>query len=1190
MLLSNAALKNRTTVLVLIILIAAAGIVSYVTLPREAAPDVKIPFILVNTVQDGVSPEDIENTITKEIEPELAGLKGLKEFTSTSAEGMSLIMIEFHPDVEIEDALQRVRDKVDIAKKELPDGAEEPVVSEINIAEMPIMMINVSGPISPVRLKAIAERLEDEIESVPGVLGVDIHGALEREIRIEMDPDRVAAYGLTLTELLALIPSENVNVSAGGLETEGTKFNVRVPAEFRNPEQVDRLLLAVRDGKPIYLSDVARVRDTFKDRLSYSRLDGRPSITVAVRKRVGENVVAIAARVKAILAEFRKLAPLGVEFNVVMDHSRDIDMMVSDLENNIVTALVLVLAVLVLVMGLRTSMIVACAIPLSMLMSFAIIQALGITLNMIVLFSLILALGMLVDNAIVIVENVYRHRQMGCGRIEAATRGTAEVAWPVIASTATTLAAFSPLLFWPGMMGEFMSYLPLTVIIVLSSSLFVALIISPVICSVFLRAVPVRASDGADHWLVRGYRRLLTAALAHRTMTLLLAVLVLAGVGVVFGKRMRGVELFPDIDPREAVINIRSAQGTNIRRSDALARQVERQVELHRANQQAATDNIKHVVANVGSASGNILFGGETGPHMGNLTVIFPDFEDRKRPSADTIKEIRKGLTWIAGPEIKVEKQKEGPPTGAAVTVRIIGEDLKKLEQYSELAKELIANVPNLVNLRSDLEAARPELRFRVDRERAMLLGVNTRIVGQFLKTQIFGSEVGKFRQFNEDFDITIRLPESQRVKIEDLLRLRVPNNRGQAVPLSSLGTFTYAPGLGTIHRIDQKRVVTLTADVEGRLGPAVLADAQRWLDPLGYSPLIAADIRDWNKLCTRLATEGRQDRAGPARRIWQRLDRGSAFWFLGKDNKVKPLIEKIAGGQTAGKEDKSRILAALNKVLKDRDLYHLDDFRAAALPDEANALVEKLDRGKLTGPQLERLNRLLLEAGLPGLVAQRRRLELPPGCEIRYAGEKEEQDKAWVFLLKAFVFALLLIVGILVTQFNTLSVPLIIMTTVILSTIGVFVGLLALDLPFGIVMTGVGVISLAGIVVNNAIVLLDYTRRLQKQGMDLIAATVQAGATRLRPVLLTAATTILGLLPMVAGVGLDIHTLRFFTKSESSQWWRSMATAVIFGLAFATVLTLVVVPSLYVMLYRLAARCGFGGLERTGEQTEPDI
>ncbi len=492
MFLSNAAIKNRTTVFVLVFGLIVAGAMSYISLPLESAPDVKIPYILITTVHPGVSPADIENTITNEIEEKLSGLKGMKEFKSTSSEGLSQIVVEFHSDVEIDNALQRVKDKVDLARPELPkntDDPVEPVVNEINLAERPIMFVSMSGGISQATMKLIAEDLEDEIETIPGVLAVDLLGVLEREIVVEADLDRIVAYGIPVDRFFRAVAGENVNQSAGGLETEGVKFNVRVPAEFEKPREFFDLPLGTRGGKPIYLSDVARVRDRFKDRTTISRLDGQTSVTLAIRKRVGANIVDIAGRVKAILREAKKRVPGGLSFEITMDESDQIKMMVRDLENNILTALVLVVVVLVIVMGIRTSLIVATVIPLSMLMSFAIIQALGMTLNMVVLFSLILALGMLVDNAIVIVENIFRHMEMGYDRMEAAMKGVAEVAWPVIASTATTLAAFTPLLFWPGIMGDFMKYLPMTVMIVLGSSLFAALVVNPVICSVFARAV-----------------------------------------------------------------------------------------------------------------------------------------------------------------------------------------------------------------------------------------------------------------------------------------------------------------------------------------------------------------------------------------------------------------------------------------------------------------------------------------------------------------------------------------------------------------------------------------------------------------------------------------------------------------------------------------------------------------------------
>jgi multidrug efflux pump len=1031
MILTDFAIRNRTTVAVLGVIIVLLGSFSYIMLPREAFPDIPIPFIMITTAYEGVSPEDIESSVTMKIEKELTGIRGVKEVRSSSAEGISLISVEFTPDVPPEVALQRVRDRVDLAKGQLPREVEDPVIREINLAEFPIMNISISGDVSPFQLKAIADALQDQLEMVPGVLRADVQGALEREIRLEMDPDRVAQYNLTIPEILALIPSENVNISAGGLETPGTRFNVRIPAEFVSPEEVDHLLLAVRNGRPIYLSDVATVRDTFKDRTSYSRLNGVDNVTVSVQKRVGANVVHVSDYVRAVVDRAQQEVPGAVQFSIVFDMSKYIRNTVSDLENNVAAALILVVAVLVLFMGWRPSTIVAMIIPLSMLATFVLIQALGYTLNMIVLFSLILMLGMLVDNAIVIVENIYRHMQLGYKRIEAARLGAREVAWPVITSTFTTICAFLPLMFWPGIMGDFMKYLPITLTVGLLCSLFVGLVFNPVISSIW--AGRARQRQQRDHWFLRGYRRVLHLGLMNTGMTLFLAVCLLVGMAILYGKIGRGVEFFPQGDPERAFVSVRAPQGTHIRETDRIVREIERRIQPY-------TPWIENVITNVGTASAGFdLVASTGGPHLANVTLVFYDFAIRERPSAEIIAEIRQAVADIPGAEIKVEREQEGPPTGAPVTVRIIGEDFKRLEQLSDQARRMIADVPNLVNLRSDLEATRPELAFVVDRRVASLLGVDPLTVGNFLRMAIFGSKVGTYREFNEEYDITVRLPLKDRVNVDDLYRLQVPTPTGESVPLISLGQFEYQGGFGTINRVNQNRVVTLTADTEGRLSSAVLADVQ-------------------------------------------------------------------------------------------------------------NRLAE---------------------------------LRLPSGYEIRYAGEQETQQESQEFLGRAFVIAILLITLVLVIQFNSILVPIIIMTTVVLSLIGALLGLLVTRLPFGVIMSGVGVISLAGVVVNNAIVLLAYTRQLQSQGMDLIAAAEEAGLTRLRPVLLTAATTIIGLMPMAIGISYDFHTFSWALRSESAQWWRNMAVVVMFGLAFATVLTLVVVPSLYVMLtrasLRVRARLGFG-------------
>jgi len=1028
MLLTDVAIKNRTTIAVLTLIIILLGGSSYLTLPREAFPDIPVPYILVTTPYEGVSPEDIETSVTMKIEKELKGVRGAKEITSSSSEGLSMISVEFTPDVPSDEALQRVRDRVDLAKGDLPDEAQEPVIKEINLAEMPIMTISISGDVSPVQLKVIADQLQDEIETVPGVLKVDILGALEREIRLEFDPDRVASYNLTLPEILALIPSENVNISAGGLETKGTKFNVRVPAEFVSPEEVDHLVLTLRNGKPIYFSDVATVRDTFKDRTTYSRLNGIDNVTLSVQKRVGANGVFISDYIKKIVDEAGRQIPGSVQFDITFDMAKYIRSMVADLENNILSALILVTGVLLIFLGWRPSTIVAMIIPLSMLITFFLVQMLGYTLNMIVLFSLVLVLGMLVDNAIVVVENIFRHLQLGYSRTEAAILGAREVAWPVTTSTFTTVCAFFPLMFWPGIMGDFMQYLPITLSLGLLASLFVGLVINPTICSIWAKRPPEKRKT--DHWFTRGYRSFQQVGLANPGTTLLVAFCLLAGVCILYYKIGQGTEFFPEGDPERAMIDVRAPQGTNIQETDRIVRLIEDRLTPYHPW-------IKHIVTNVGSSAsaGMDLMASAGGPHLGGITLVFHDYAERQRPSTEVIAEIRRAVADISGAEITVEREEDGPPTGAPVTVRIIGEDFKTLERLSNEAYRIISGVPNIVNLQSDLEATRPEIAFTVNRRKAMMLGVNTAVVGNFLKTAIFGSEVGTYRQFNDEYDITVRLPLSDRADFDDLYRLKIPNALGNAVALSSLGTFAYQGGFGTINRIDQKRVVTLTADAEGRLSSEVLKDVQSALDGM----------------------------------------------------------------------------------------------------------------------------------------------DLPMGYEIEYAGEQEEQQESSVFLGKAFGIAVLLVTLVLVIQFNSLMVPFIIMTTVVLSLIGALTGLLICHLPFGIIMTGIGIISLAGVVVNNAIVLLAYTRQLQSKGMDLIEAAAEAGVTRLRPVLLTAATTIIGLIPMAVGISFDFHTFTLNTKSESSQWWANMAVVVIFGLGFATILTLVVVPSLYVMLSKIGLRLGIG-------------
>ena len=1077
MIVSDTAVKNRTSVIVLVIIILIAGTYCYLALPRESAPDITIPNVFVSTNYKGVAAEDIETAITVEIEKKLKGLDGVKKIHSISTEGLSRINIEFTTDTDIDDALQKVRDKVDEAKNELPtDLEDDPAVFEVNISELPIVVFSLSGSCGITCLKEIADDLADDIEAIPGVLEVEVTGGLEREIRIEVEPDKLAYYRIPITQFQQVVASENLNTSGGAITLGDGRYQLRIPGEFDTPDDMFNLVVTSFDGRPIYLKDLATVVDDFKEETSRSRLNGQKAVSLSVKKRSGENIIAITDQIDALIAEVQPTWPRGTRITKRMDFAKDIRLMVADLENNILSGLILVVVVLFFVLGFRNAVLVGLAIPFSMLLSFTILYALGITLNMVVLFSLTLALGMLVDNAIVIVENIYRYMEQGVARIPAAMKATSEVAYPVIGSTLTTLAAFFPLIFWPGIMGEFMSYLPITLVITLSSSLVVALIINPALGAIFLRvkgAVPgENAAETAEQVaaageqpvkisgrLLKGYAGLLGSALNHKISVILIAFAFLVLLGQFWLLRVgleTPTEFFPDVDPKSAYINIEPPEGADLEYTDLLARTIEMKVAGHTGENlngaepipedvyrsafrmvehrtpggavyegPSDLDNIEHIYAkSVQIAGGPSGFESNLPNHIG---VQFIDYADRKRAAADSIQIIRRRIQGIAGARLTVAKQEEGPPTGPPVNIEISGDDMHVLGRLAAQVRGVISAVPIIKDIQDDYAEGLPSIRVNVDRQRAALFGLTTSTLGFALKTAYNGLEISTFREGDEDYDITVKLAETDRRDIEVLRKLMIPTPAGQLVPLTTLADIDYASNLGDVTRINHNRVVTVKAEVDETRMPTTVARAK------------AADL--------------------------------------------------------------------LSK------------------------------------------------------------LPLPSGYKITFTGESEEEQEAQAFLSKAFVIALCLIFLILVTLFNSAGQPLIIMTSVILSLGGAFLGLAVFKAPFGIIMSGVGVISLAGVVVNNAIVLIDYTNKLRSGGMPLRDAVVAAGATRLRPVLLTAVTTILGLLPMVTGVSYDFHQMSLATASESTQWWQNMAVVVIFGLMVATFLTLIVVPVLYTLL-----------------------
>lgn len=1077
MIVSNTAVKKSVSVAVLAVMLVIFGVYCYMTLPRESDPDITIPNVFVSTDYRGVSPADIETAITIEIEKKLKGLDGLKTIKSVSSEGLSSINVEFVTGTDIDKAIQDVKDKVDEAKGSLPmDLEDDPSVFEVNFSEMPIVVYSLSGTCGLPCLKEIADDLKDDIEGVTGVLEAEVTGGLEREIRLEVFSEKLAYYGLSIGSLQTAVSSENTNTSGGNIKLGDGRFQLRVPGEFKTPEEIYNLVVAIHDGEPVYLKDVARVVDGFKEETSISRLDGREAVNLSVKKRSGENIISISRAIDKIIEEDMATWPHGTDITKVLDKAKDIDMMVADLENNILSGLVLVLVVIFFAMGVRNAILVSMAIPFSMLISFTILYIMGITLNMVVLFSLTLALGMLVDNAIVIIENCYRFMEQGAERKEAVMKATSEVAYPVIGSTLTTVAAFSPMLFWPGIMGEFMSYLPLTLIITLSSSLFVALVINPAIASMFMK---VKTSGPQDEksmeevaraveqpvqlntFLLKKYAWLLKNALDKPLTVVLTAFCVLfimvQGWLLVVGLE-KPVEFFPEIDPKGMYVNIDIPEGAGLSYIDKVIQRVEFALAgepHHRATDGEAQrasliealgpktyhtpsgteysgpsdlENIKNIyMRGVVTSGGSSAFSANTPNHVG---VRFIDLEDRRRSTHDSVADIRKRVKDIPGGKITIAMEEEGPPTGAPINIEIAGDNFAVLGRIAKEIRDVLSQQPHVEDVRDDYVEGIPSVQVMIDRQKASLFGLTTDMIGFALKSAYNGLEVSSFRDGDDDYDITVQLAEIDREKVDVLNELMLPTPSGQMVPLSTIAKISFAGGLGDINRINNERVVTVKANV---------------------------------------------------------------------------------------------------------------------------------DETKIPGP--------VARDTAAEILAQ---LPLPPGYKITFTGEFEFQQESETFLTKAFMVALLLIFLILVSMFNSVSQPFIIMTSVILSLGGAFLGLALFKSPFGIIMTGVGVISLAGVVVNNAIVLIDYTNQLRTRGMALRDAVISAGATRLRPVLLTAVTTILGLIPMITGVSFDFHKGAFSWVSESSQWWQSMAIVVVFGLIVATFLTLVVVPTLYYLFERI--------------------
>lgn len=1046
---------NRTVLATLLLLLIAGGY-AYVTIPKEAEPDVNIPFVYVSLIQQGISPEDAERLLIKPVEQELSSVEGRKEMRSTAFLGGGMVLVEFEAGYDIDKALADVREQVDIAKAELPADAEEPRVHEVNLSLFPVLVVTLGGPVPERTLLQVARDLQDKIKGIPNVLEAEIGGDRDELVELIVDPLALESYNLDATAILESVRRNNRVVAAGEMDTGRGRFPVKVPGLFENLNDILDMPVKVSGDAVIRFRDIGRLNATFKDSEDIARVNGQPALTLEISKRTGANIIQTIEQVKALVQRESAAWPEGISVSFSQDKSTMIATMLSDLQNNVLSAILLVMIVIVAALGLRSAALVGVAIPGSFLTGILVLMVFGLTVNMVVLFSLILAVGMLVDGAIIVVEYADRKLLEGLPRRQAYALAAKRMAWPVISATATTLAAFLPLLFWPGVVGEFMKFLPITLISTLSASLLMALIFVPTLGALIGKSgAPVdpqrmRALSAGEEGDLRevkgitgGYLRVLGAALRHPGKVLLASFALLIAVQSAYMAFGRGIEFFPTVEPENVSLWVHGRGNLSIRERDALVQEVEQEI----LDLQAERGEFHSIYARSVASSGREN-DEEPEDLVGTIQLEFVDWFAR-RPAREILAEIRERTAHLAGTRIELREQEAGPPVGKPIQIQLSSPDPRLLEPAIDQILEVMNRVGGFV----DLEDGRPipglEWEMRVDRAQAAKFGADVQLIGSYVQMATWGMEIGNYRPdtSEEEIDIVVRLPEEYRNSTH-LQRIRVQTERGN-VPIANFVSLQPTPQTSLLRRVDGLRTMTIRSDV----APGILPD-----------------------------------------------------------DKVRELRQEI------------------------------------------------------------------------------NQLDLDPAVRVSFRGEDEEQRAAADFLGKAFVVALFLMAIILVTQFNSFYGAVLVLSAVVLSTIGVMLGLLLTGQPFGIVMSGIGVIALAGIVVNNNIVLIDTFDRLKQEKMDLHEALLRTGAQRLRPVLLTTVTTILGLVPMALGMNVDLIGRSVQFGAPSTQWWQQLAMAIAFGLAFATVLTLIVTPCALLARANFAAWLKRRYPKRKGESEQPEL
>lgn len=1101
------AIDNRVAIYVATVAITLFGMITYLRLPKENFPEVVFPQIYVSTIYRG-SPTDIENLISKEIEKEVKSIEGVKKVTSNSIQNYSSVIVEFETDVDVAEAKIDVKDAVDRAKNNLPtDMDQDPSVIDIDISEVPIMNVNLSGDYDLAVLKQFAEQLQDRIESVPEVRRADIIGALDREFQINVDIYKAALAGVDLNDVANAIAAENVIMPGGQLSVDGMKRSLNVSGEYKSALEMGNTIIGSTKGGKIYLKDIAEVLDTHKEQETFARLDGENVITLNVIKMGGKNLIDASDQIFKIVEDFKEnVLPAGAKITITGDQSDQTRTTLHDLINTIIIGFVLVTFILMFFMGATNAVFVALSVPLSSFIAFLVFPILGFSFNMMTLFSFLLALGIVVDDAIVVIENT--HRVFDNGKVpirKAAKIAAGEVFLPVLSGTLVVLAPFVPLAFWPGIVGSFMKFLPITLIVALLASLLVAYIINPVFAADFMSKhdhdhdskskitkgfkitaivfgslalmsyitgaiglgnfavfsfgvyclyhfllVRVISHFQTDAWpkFQEGYKKMIVAAIRKKNSFIVMGAVIATFIFsiVLFSVRTPPVFFFPNAEPNFIYTFIRMPVGTDQTVTDSITRVVEGRI---RGVLGDSNKVVQSVIANVakGAAEDPFSEGGQTSPHLGKVTVAFVKFSERDGVSTSTYMDsIRHAIQGIRGAQVWVGQEANGPPTGKPVSIQIASDNFDDLVATATKMKKYLDSlaIPGIEELKSDFQTDKPEMQLVIDREKANREGVSTQTIGFALYTAVYGREITKFRDENDDYPINLRIREDQRNDVNALLSLPITyrdmGSGGQVrqVPLSAFAHVEYKNSYAGIKRIDQKRVIILDSEVLN-----------------GFSPnTVVADIK------------------------------------------------------TA-----------------------LEDF------------------------------------------------PLPLGVTIDMTGQQQEQQETVSFLGLSFGIAFFMIFMILVTQFNSISKPLIILSEIFFSIIGVLIGFAIFQMEMSTIMVGVGVMALIGIVVRNGILLVEFTDLLRGQGMELREAIAEAAKTRMTPVLLTAMAATLGLIPLAVGLNIDFVTM--FTELNPHLWfggdnvafWGPLSWTMIFGLIFGTFLTLFVVPAMYLLTAKLKER-----------------